>query len=134
MYIYMSRYMLTLYFILTIHIMQEVTMNAKKEYLNQTITITTEDALKNAIKVGYGNIIIQGDYANKIAGKMRNSSTGNALSNAGLAIGFFFFTPLFLAGLVGKLLTKDMSKYKIVSVSEYEVQIKHKAIKEKEGI
>lgn len=101
-----------------------------KDYLNKSITVTTEDALKNAVKVGYGTIYIQGDYANKIAGKMRNSDTGNVLSNAGLAIGFFFFTPLFLAGLVGKILTKDMSKYKIIEVGDYEVQIKHKSIKD----
>lgn len=105
-------------------------MSNKKEYLDKMIIVTTEEALKNAVKVGYGTILIQGDYANKIAGKMRTSDTGNVLSNAGLAIGFFFFAPLFLAGLVGKILTKDMSKYKIVSVSEYEVQIKHKANKE----
>ncbi|NBH17424.1 hypothetical protein D3Z55_08030 [Clostridiaceae bacterium] len=105
-------------------------MSIKKEYLSKTITVTTEDALKNAVKAGYGIICIQGDYANKIAGKMRNSDTGNILSNASLAIGFFFFTPLFLVGLVGKILTKDMSKYKIISVGDYEVQIKHKSIKE----
>ena len=105
-------------------------MSTNKDYLNKSITVTSEDALKNAIKVGYGAIYIQGDYANKIAGKMRNSDTGNALSNAGLAIGFFFFTPLFLAGLVGKFLTKDMSKYRIIEVSDYEVQIKHKSIKD----
>ncbi len=105
-------------------------MNTKKDFLSKTITVSTEDALKNAVKAGYGVIYIQGDYANKIAGKMRNSDTGNILSNAGLAIGFFFFTPLFLAGLVGKILTKDMSKYKIVTVGDYEVQIKHKSIKD----
>ncbi len=110
--------------------LQEGSMSIKKEYLSKTITVTTEDALKNAVKAGYGIICIQGDYANKIAGKMRNSDTGNILSNASLAIGFFFFTPLFLVGLVGKILTKDMSKYKIISVGDYEVQIKHKSIKE----
>lgn len=105
-------------------------MNSKKEYLDQMIIVTTEDALKNAVKVGYGTIYIQGDYANEIAGKMRSSDTGNILSNAGLAIGLFFSAPLFLVGLVGKILTKDMSKYKIISVSEFEVQIQHKSIKE----
>lgn len=40
-------------------------MNTKKDYLSKTIMVNTEDALKNAVEVGYGIIYIQGDYANK---------------------------------------------------------------------
>ncbi len=29
-------------------------MNTKKDYLSKTIMVNTEDALKNAVEVGYG--------------------------------------------------------------------------------
>ncbi|WP_125142155.1 hypothetical protein [Clostridium transplantifaecale] len=105
-------------------------MREKDIYLKQFIEVTSEDALKNAIKVGYGKICIKGEYANNIAGKLRTNDTGNKLSNAGLIAGLLFFTPLFLAGVVGKILTRDLSKYRITDVSDCKVTLKHKSLKD----
>ncbi|MBD5461977.1 MAG: hypothetical protein HDR24_02785 [Lachnospiraceae bacterium] len=99
----------------------------KEDKLNEDIVVTTEDALKNAIKAGYGTIYIRGDCANEIAGNIRHNNTGNALANAGMVLGLLC-TPLFVASVAGKLLTKDMSKYKIIEVSNDNVLIKHKSI------
>lgn len=104
-------------------------MSTKKENLLKSTTVTSEESLKNAVKVGYGKIRITGEYANQVANKIAKSSTGNKLSNAGMLIGLFF-TPLFIAGIFGKILTKDMAKYEIVSVSDNVVILKHKSHKE----
>ena len=100
-----------------------------KAHLTETITISSEEALKNAVKVGYGKIYIQGEYANRIANKPGKYSVGNKFSNLSLVIGCFF-VPLFFVGVAGKILTKDMKKYEVVSVAESEVCIQHKAYKE----
>lgn len=85
-------------------------MSRKKENLAKSILVSSEDALKNAVKVGYGEIVVSGEYANRIASSLRTSDTGNKLSNVGLVVGLFV-TPVFLASIVGKMLTKDLSKY-----------------------
>jgi len=96
-----------------------------REHLNDTVEVTSEEALKNAVKAGYGTIQVKREYANEIASKLRKNDTGNMLSNASLEAGLFI-TPLLLVGIAGKIFTKDLSKYKIVAVEEKEVLIKHK--------
>lgn len=85
-----------------------------KEHLNGTVEVTSEDVLKNTIKAGYGIIRVKGEYANKIASKLRKNDTGNMLSNVSLLAGLFV-TPLLLVGIAGKIFTEDLSKYKISS-------------------
>ena len=66
-------------------------------------------------------IIIRGEIAGKLAEKVRNSSTGNLVSNVAIVAGLIFFWPALVGGIAGKLVTRELKNYEIQSASADEV-------------
>ena len=82
-----------------------------------TVTVISKEGLKNAAHEKYGEIIVEGELAQEIAGMVRKAKTGNTAADIGMIIGLFI-TPLFIAGIGVKLLTKDLKCYNISTISE----------------
>lgn len=82
--------------------------------------------LENAVKAHYGKIILRGPVAADVSTWVRNEGTFDALSNAGIILGAFLFTPALIAGVVGKILNYEFKKYRIESVADSEVVIVRK--------
>lgn len=93
--------------------------------VNEIITVTSKDALLNAIKAKYVTIVIGGECAHEIAGLLRKNNIGNVASNLSIIAGFFFLPALFV-GIGGKIFTHEIKKYEIIEVDEEFVTIKRK--------
>lgn len=90
------------------------------------ITVTSDSGLKNAIDEDYDIIIIGGEYAQQVAGKLRSNKNWDSLSNLAIVTGIFFFAPALVAGVAGKIFTNKLKKYKIAEMDEEFVTLKKK--------
>lgn len=89
------------------------------------VTVSSKEALINAIKKKYKTIIIGGDDAQELAKYIRTNATGNAIANLSIIIGLFW-VPAFFAGIGGKLLTREVKKYEVTDVDDEFVTIRRK--------
>ncbi|MDU3845257.1 hypothetical protein ACSXCS_01465 [Clostridium perfringens] len=76
--------------------------------MNERICVNTRKAMKDAIDDKYKTIIVTGEIVDDVKREVNNSKKGviNKLSNVSL-IGGIFLWPLLIAGLAGKVLSKD---------------------------
>lgn len=76
--------------------------------MNERICVNTRKAMKDAIDYKYKTIIVTGEIVDDVKREVNNSKKGviNKLSNVSL-IGGIFLWPLLIAGLAGKVLSKD---------------------------
>lgn len=76
--------------------------------MNERICVNTRKAMKDAIGDKYKTIIVTGEIVDDVKREVNNSKKGviNKLSNVSL-IGGIFLWPLLIAGLAGKVLSKD---------------------------
>ncbi|MFY8264709.1 hypothetical protein ACOT7R_17725 [Clostridium perfringens] len=83
--------------------------------MNERICVNTRKAMKDAIDDKYKTIIVTGEIVDDVKREVNNSKKGviNKLSNVSL-IGGIFLWPLLIAGLAGKVLSKDdFQKYNV---------------------
>lgn len=83
--------------------------------MNERICVNTRKAMKDAIDDKYKTIIVTGEILYDVKREVNNSKKGviNKLSNVSL-IGGIFLWPLLIAGLAGKVLSKDdFKKYNV---------------------
>ncbi|EOU1683151.1 MAG: hypothetical protein E7J22_00815 [Clostridium perfringens] len=83
--------------------------------MNERICVNTRKAMKDAIDDKYKTIIVTGEIVDDVKREVNNSKKGiiNKLSNVSL-IGGIFLWPLLIAGLAGKVLSKDdFKKYNV---------------------
>lgn len=83
--------------------------------MNERICVNTRKAMKDAIDDKYKTIIVTGEIVDDVKREVNNSKKGvlNKLSNVSL-VGGLFLWPLFIAGLAGKVLSKDdFKKYDV---------------------
>lgn len=83
--------------------------------MNERICVNTRKAMKDAIDDKYKTIIVAGEIVDDVKREVNNSKKGviNKLSNVSL-IGGIFLWPLLIAGLAGKVLSKDdFKKYNV---------------------
>ncbi|EIF6297819.1 hypothetical protein LFJ66_002643 [Clostridium perfringens] len=83
--------------------------------MNERIYVNTRKAMKDAIDDKYKTIIVTGEIVDDVKREVNNSKKGviNKLSNVSL-IGGIFLWPLLIAGLAGKVLSKDdFKKYNV---------------------
>ncbi|MDK0627810.1 hypothetical protein P5F04_13030 [Clostridium perfringens] len=83
--------------------------------MNERICVNTRKAMKDAIDDKYKTIIVTGEIVDDVKKEVNNSKKGviNKLSNVSL-IGGIFLWPLLIAGLAGKVLSKDdFKKYNV---------------------
>ncbi|MBI6107801.1 hypothetical protein [Clostridium perfringens] len=83
--------------------------------MNERICVNTRKAMKDAIDDKYKIIIVTGEIVDDVKREVNNSKKGviNKLSNVSL-IGGIFLWPLLIAGLAGKVLSKDdFKKYNV---------------------
>ncbi|EIW6614804.1 hypothetical protein MF669_002308 [Clostridium perfringens] len=83
--------------------------------MNERICVNTRKAMKDAIDDKYKTIIVTGEIVDDVKREVNNSKKGviNKLSNISL-IGGIFLWPLLIAGLAGKVLSKDdFKKYNV---------------------
>ena len=83
--------------------------------MNERICVNTRKAMKDAIDDKYKTIIVTGEIVDDVKREVNNSKKGviNKLSNVSL-IGGIFLGPLLIAGLAGKILSKDdFKKYNV---------------------
>ncbi|UUW65942.1 hypothetical protein [Clostridium perfringens] len=83
--------------------------------MNERICVNTRKAMKDAIDDKYKTIIVTGEIVDDVKREVNNSKKGviNKLSNVSL-IGGIFLWPLLIAGLAGKILSKDdFKKYNV---------------------
>lgn len=80
-----------------------------------------EEEFRTAVTERRETIIIRGEIAGKLAEKVRNSSTGNLVSNVAIVAGLIFFWPALVGGIAGKLVTRELKNYEIQSASADEV-------------
>lgn len=90
--------------------------------MNERICVNTRKAMKDAIDDKYKTIIVTGEIVDDVKREVNNSKKGviNKLSNVSL-IGGIFLWPLLIAGLAGKVLSKDDFK-------RYNVEIQRDSI------
>lgn len=100
-------------------------MSEKSENLIRSIIVTSEEELFNAINLHYGIIVIEAILSKKMASKIQLKDVGNKLSNVGILVGLFSYSIL-VAGIVGKVLTRDMSKYEVINMSDESITLKRK--------
>lgn len=83
--------------------------------MNERICVNTRKAMKDAIDDKYKTIIVTGEIVDDVKREVNNSKKGviNKLSNVSL-IGGIFLWPLLIAGMAGKVLSKDdFKKYNV---------------------
>lgn len=83
--------------------------------MNERICVNTRKAMKDAIDDKYKTIIVTGEIVDAVKREVNNSKKGviNKLSNVSL-IGGIFLWPLLIAGLAGKVISKDdFKKYNV---------------------
>lgn len=83
--------------------------------MNETMYVNTRKAMKDAIDDKYKTIIVTGEIVEDVKREVNNSKKGviNKLSNVSL-IGGIFLWPLLIAGLAGKVISKDdFKKYNV---------------------
>ncbi len=83
--------------------------------MNDRIFVNTRKAMKDAIDDKYKTIIVTGEIVDDVKREVNNSKKGviNKLSNVSL-IGGIFLWPLLIAGLAGKVISKDdFKKYNV---------------------
>lgn len=73
-----------------------------------TIEVNTRKSMKDAIDEKYDVIIVTGELANEVIAELNDGKKQkiNKLSNVSLIAGIFVW-PLLIAGLAGKILSKD---------------------------
>ena len=83
--------------------------------MNEIMYVNTRKAMKDAIDDKYKTIIVTGEIVDDVKREVNNSKKGviNKLSNVSL-IGGIFLWPLLIAGLAGKVISKDdFKKYNV---------------------
>ncbi|MFR7934501.1 MAG: hypothetical protein ACLU4S_03680 [Clostridium perfringens] len=83
--------------------------------MNERICVNTRKAMKDAIDDKYKTIIVTGEIVDDVKREVNNSKKGviNKLSNISL-VGGIFLWPLLIAGLAGKVISKDdFKKYNV---------------------
>lgn len=83
--------------------------------MNEIMYVNTRKAMKDAIDDKYKTIIVTGEIVEDVKREVNNSKKGviNKLSNVSL-IGGIFLWPLLIAGLAGKVISKDdFKKYNV---------------------
>ena len=95
--------------------------------MNERICVNTRKAMKDAIDDKYKTIIVTGEIVDDVKREVNNSKKGviNKLSNVSL-IGGIFLWPLLIAGLAGKVLSKDDFKKNNVEIQRDSIVLTRK--------